>query len=452
MSVRARRAVLVVGLAGAGLVAAPSSAAPTPAVRIASVSTTGVLGNGPSQSPTLSADGKYVAFLSWADNLVPRDTNAGSDVFVRDLTRSLTRLVTQDTAGEQAAPPSAFVAGLSKDGRYVAFSSQAGNLVPGDTNGDSDAFVRDLRYGITTRVSLAEDGSQIMGSHADGISGDGRYVVFTSSYRFVVPGDDNREPDVFVRDLKKGTTRVVSVASDGTLGNGLSQIADISADGRYVVFTSHATNLVPGDTNETSDVFRHDLKTGETIRLSVGPGGRQTTGSRPGSPGTYTVASSFASISANGRLVAFYSFGDGLVDGPHAAGDVYVRDVRTSTTTLVSRGLGGAAANRSGPAGSLPDVRPDVSGDGRYVAFESWASNLVPGDTNGWADGFVHDLKKGTTRRVTTGLVGQQGNLPAYDLVIDHDGDTVAFMALANNLGPMDDNGHADVVVARLKK
>jgi Tol biopolymer transport system component len=448
-----RRACLAAGAAVlvlVGLAAAPGTAAPAPALQYASVSTRGVLGNSYSQSPVISADGKYVAFNSWSDNLVPRDTNGQPDVFVRDLARGLTRRITVDTAGEQADGSFAFVADISKDGRYILFNSDAGNLVPGDTNEQGDAFVHDRRHGITTRVSVGADGGELpRGGGGYGISADGRYVAFTGLCDCAVPGDTNRRDDVHVRDLRTGAMRIVSVASDGTQGNDFSHVADISANGRYVAFVSHATNLVPGDTNGTSDVFRHDLRTGETIRVSVGPGGRQSTGARPGSP-DFVVASMWPAISKDGRHVAFFSYGDGLVDGPHATSDVYVRDVTTGTTTLVTAGLDGAAANRSGP--DLPDIVPSISDDGRHVGFVSWASNLVTGDTNDWNDGFVRDLRKRVTKRVTVGPEGQQGLLPSQEIDVDGNADTVAFSTQAENFLPGDSNGRPDILVTRVKR
>jgi Tol biopolymer transport system component len=453
MRTRVRRgggvAALLVGLALAVASAASSAAASKPAVEVASVSTGGALGNGPSWFSVLSADGKHVAFSSSASNLVPGDTNGQEDVFVRDLKRGLTRRATLDTAGEQAAGTSAKAAGISRSGRFVAFTADAGNLVPGDTNGQRDAFVRDLRYGVTTRASLTWDGGEIGGtSFAEGISGDGRYVVFTASCGCVVPGETaTGTSDVYVRDLKKGTTRRVSSASDGTRGNGSSYTAAIAGDGRYVAFTSRATNLVPGDTNGTSDVFRHDLKTGETVRVSVGAGGAQTTG---GKPGDDTLASDEPSLSDNGRWVAFFSYGQGLVAGPHATGDVYVRDVRNGVTTLVSAGPGGGA-NDSAP--DHPALRPSVSGNGRYVGFTSFSTNLVADDTNGLADGFVRDLKKGLTRRVTLNAAGEQANGESgFHLDVDRDGDTFVFTSTATNLADTDTNTDLDVYVARPKK
>jgi hypothetical protein len=445
---RAAAVALVAGIAGAGLAGTPSAAASRPAVEIASVSTGGVQANNFSWIPAVSADGRHVAFSSSSSNLVPGDTNGREDVFVRDLSRGLTRRATLDTAGEEAVGTTARGADLSKDGRYVMFTTDAGNLVPDDTNQQRDVFVRDMRHGITTRVSLTSVGGEISRfSIGDGISDDGRYVVFTTACGCVVPGDTYKGvDDVYVRDLKQGTTRRVSVASDGTWGDASSSDGSISANGRYVAFASAATNLVPGDTNGTTDVFRRDLKTGVTTRVSVGPGGRQTTGGQQFNPG---FGSGKPSISANGYRVAFFASAAGLVDGPRGVDDVYVHDVKTGTTILASAGLGGVAND----AAQTVPITPSLSGDGRHVAFFSWATNLVAGDTNDVADGFVRDLRKGVTRRVTLGAAGEEANSAAgHDISLDRTGKTAAYTSGANNLVPGDSNNTLDVFVARLKK
>jgi Tol biopolymer transport system component len=428
--------VLVTATALTGTASAAPSLPKNQPVAV-SVSTTGVLGDGYSDFASVSADGKYVAFASSAANLVPGDTNGIRDVFVRDLKRGLTRRasVTTDgtqaennTTGSWAGNASSYYPYLSGDGRYLLFTSVVDNLVPGDTNDELDVFVRDLRHGITTRVSLGDKGQQGSLVFGTGISGDGRYVVLTGFCGCLVAGDSNFWPDVMVRDLKKGTLRIVSRASDGTQANGSSDGGPISADGRYVVFTSYASNLVPGDTNGTIDVFRHDLKTGETIRVSVGPGGRQATGGG----GSWSP-----SVSKNGRLVAFTSDADGLVDGAHGARDVYVRDLKTGVTTLVTPGIGG-------PANAAVSTA-QITAEGGYVGFQSAATNLVPGDTDGATDFFVRDLKRGTTRLIAP-TVEVHGSVS-----LDDDGEVVAFESESAGLVPGDTNGTRDVVAQRIR-
>ncbi len=242
--------------------------------------------NGASGSATISASGRYVAFESAASNLVARDTNRKVDVFVRDLATGKTSRVSVSSRGVQAGckvwcestQPS-----LSTDGRYVAFESSATNLVRGDTNKLADVFVRDRRTGRTERVSVTSKGKQAgadhtnNGSNAPSISGDGRYVAFHSADSNLVPGDTNRTFDVFVHDRKTGRTTRISVSSAGPQANGENVGApSFSADGRYVAFNSLATNLVPGDTkdNDILDVFVRDLRAGTTTIASLGSAGQ----------------------------------------------------------------------------------------------------------------------------------------------------------------------------------
>jgi Tol biopolymer transport system component len=210
---------------------------------------------------------------------------------------------------------------ISGDGRYVAFMSRATNLVSGDTNGADDVFVHDLQTGQTERVSVSSTAAQGLGSSSSpNISSDGRYVVFSSSAINLVSGDTNLAPDVFVRDRQIGVTTLVSVASDGTQGSDGSSVPDISADGRWVVFFSAAGNLVSGDSNSGLDVFVHDRQAGATSRVSVATGGQQAAGAGGvGGPAT--------AISDDGRYVAFHSDSSDLVtDDTNAKVDVFVHD------------------------------------------------------------------------------------------------------------------------------
>ncbi len=226
----------------------------------------------------------------------------------------------------------------------------------------------------TWRVSADSSGVDGNGgSYEPSISGDGRFVAFWSPATNLVPGDTNSKEDVFVHDRQSGTTTRVSVDSLGVQGNGASLFPSISGDGRFVAFQSRATNLVPGDTNGWSDVFVHDRQTGTTTRVSVDSSGVQG-----------NLDSSFPSISGDGRFVAFYSFANNLVSGDtNGRADVLVHDRQSGTTTRVS-------IDSSGIQGKSLSEHPSISGDGRFVAFESAATNLVPGDTNAKRDVFVH--------------------------------------------------------------
>lgn len=342
---------------------------------LVSVNSLGAPGNGFSglYGFSITPDGRYVAFESRASNLVPGDTNGSSDLFLRDRLNGTTERVSVATGGGEGNSNSWYPS-ISVDGRYVAFTSLASNLVPGDTNGTWDVFVRDRQSATTERVSVGGGGLQgNLGSYTPSISSDGRFVAFESLATNLVPGDSNGISDVFVRDRLTSTTERVSVDSGGSQGNAPSASAHISADGRYVAFTSVSTNLVPGDTNGSWDIFVHDRLNGATERVSVATGGTQADG--------YSFG---ASISQDGRYVAFSNGASNLVPGDTGYSDIFVRDRLSGTTELVSVTTGGAH-------GLGNSEKPSISPNGRFVAFWSYARNLVPGDSNGYYDVFLHD-------------------------------------------------------------
>ncbi len=256
-----------------------------------SVASDGTQANGFSLFSSISADGRYIVFNSEATNLVSGDTNGYWDIFVHDRQTGQTSRVSVASDGTQGNGNTSYQTYISADGLYVVFSSEATNLVSGDTNNEMDVFVHDRQTGQTSRVSIASDGTQAnMLAGADSISGDGRYVVFSSMASNLVSGDTNGDVDVFVHDQQTGETSRVSIASDGTQGNGDSSDAFISADGRFVVFYSHANNLINGDTNNDFDVFVYDRQTGHTVRASIAFNGAEANG-----------GSGAASISTDGR-------------------------------------------------------------------------------------------------------------------------------------------------------
>jgi Tol biopolymer transport system component len=283
---------------------------------------------------------------------------------------------------------------ISADGRFVAFESLASNLVPRDTNGTRDVFVHDRQTATTERVSVGGNNRQANGfSNPNSISGDGRFVVFSSFASNLVQGDTNQQLDVFVRDRQARTTQRVSVSSSGAEGDGASSRADISADGRFVVFESTATNLVPSDTNGQRDVFVRDLQAGTTQRVSVSSSSAEGDGGSP-SNGIRGGIHFGPAINGDGRFVVFDSQATNLVPGdtntcgaffPTAGRcpDVFVHDRATGSTTRVSVDSSGAQAD-----GASTD--PAISGDGSVVSFFSAASNLVVGDTNASPDIFAH--------------------------------------------------------------
>lgn len=405
----------------------------------ASTGVDGREGDGSSSRTSISADGRFVAFQSSASNLVPGDTNGRSDIFLNDRKTGITELISIGSDGSGASAGS-LAPSVSGNGGLVAFQSAASNLVADDTNGDWDVFVRDRSTGTMELMSMATDGSQGNdGSFAPSFSADGRFVAFYSDASNLVPDDTNNAPDVFVHDRETGTTERVSVGPDGSQGtarpapplgfpsNGGSYFPSISGEGRYVSFWSSASDFVPDDTNERSDVFVHDRDTGTTERVSLGP--------EEGDGHSYT-----SSISADGRYVAFESWASNLVPGDtNRAPDVYLHDRLTGETQRISVGWGGSQ-------GDDYSFSPSISGDGRFVAFHSLASNLVPGDT-GNSDVFVHDRITGTTELVSIGLGEEPAEGNSSTPSITADAGHVAFDSEATNLVIGDGNGTGDVFV-----
>lgn len=389
-------------------------------------------GQGGSYGGSISADGRYVVFASAASTLVPLDTNLAIDVFLRDRVAGVTKRISTSNSGEQGdggsggGPAMGNGPAISADGRYVAYGSMATNLVTGDTNNTADIFLYDRVARTTTRVSIGSGGEQANGpSWEDSISGDGRYVAFTSSASNLVANDTNLADDVFVHDRLTGVTKRVSVDGANHQANHGAHSPSISADGRYVAFASYASNLVDGDTNNATDVFVRDLAQGVTTRVNHTYDGGQD-GWGAGSP----------SISADGRYVSFLTGSPNIVQNDtNDQIDVFVVDRDSDITTRVNVSSSGAQAN--GESGA-PAV---LSANGRYVAFASGASNLVAGDTNDRADVFVRDRTTGRTTRVSLSSNNSQAiwggsHAPA----ISADGRYVVFVSASMTLVPGDTN------------
>jgi hypothetical protein len=293
-------------------------------------------------------------------------------VFLRNRQNGTTELISIGMGGASGAGQSRDPY-ISLNGRFVAFESEAPDLVPGDTNGAWDVFVRDRLRGTTERVSVRSDGTQGGAASRDPAISSGRFVVFHSHASNLVQGDSNHRADVFIHDRRSKTTRRVSLSSTGAQARrGTSANATVSASGRYVAFDSTANDLVANDTNGDRDIFVRDMKGGTTERASVGPGRVQSNDD-----------SFDPSISSSGRWVSFESNASNLVNrDSNGQEDAFVHDRTGRKTIRVSIRTNGKQAK----GGRSDDAA--ISGDGRFVVFESEATNLVRGDTNGADDVF----------------------------------------------------------------
>jgi Tol biopolymer transport system component len=316
--------------------------------------------NSAGADPDISADGRFVVF----------ESVVGRGIYVRDRLTGTTELVSVNSDG-QSGNGRSYQPAISANGRFVVFTSKATNFVAGDTNNLQDVYLHDRRTGITERISIGPGGKQASRpSFQPVVTNDGRFVAFYSAAKQLVANDTNDSDDVFVRDRTAGVTERVSVASDG------SQIAysgypAISGAGRFVTFASGATNVVPGDPYSVGGVYVRDRLNGTTKRISADPRG------------------GMSSITPDGRFVAFEG------SAPNGMLGVFLYDRWTRSTKLASVGVNGELGDAaSGDSDGDPWVfAPTVSADGRFVAFQSYATNLVPADTNNRPDVFVRDLQ-----------------------------------------------------------
>lgn len=329
----------------------------------------------------------------------------------------------------------AFGAALSADGRYVVFKSSSDALVLGDTNFCDDVFLRDMDAGTTMRVSMTYDGLEANGCSGEpNISGDGRYVVYVSEASNLVPDDTNNATDLFRYDRQTGAVVRVNVTITGgeLPGVSLAQPA-ISFDGRYIAFTTDEP-LVITDTNGWGDVYVKDMVTGDLTLVSVSSAG--------------AVGDLFSlepTITFDGRYVAFESYSTLAPDDTNDKEDIYVHDRQTGQTVRASVTVTGAQGANMGSLGGAYD--PHLAGYGRYVVFWSFYTNLVVSDTNNTADAFVKDLETGAVWRVSVGAGGLQANNASDKALISADGRFVVFGSEATNLAPNDTNNRYDIFV-----
>lgn len=390
-------------------------------------------GDGPSSNAAVSADGRFVAFASEAGNLVSNDSNDLPDVFLHNSQTGATIRVSVAYDGGDPDGASDWPA-ISADGRFVAYQSFADNILLIDNNMEPDIFVYDRQTGTTERASLTSGGNPAAGaSYEPALSADGRYVAFTSSAINLDPADEDPAYDVFLHDRQTGHTELVSFNAAGTGGAGFTSAPALSADGRFVAFSSSAADVVPGDDNDLEDVFIRDRQTGTTARVSVAAGGGDANGD-----------SYEPSLSADGRFVAFWSLAGNLTgDDGGGWANVYVRDRQTGQTALLSRGDGGDP-----PDGH--SSRPRLSADGRTVVYESEATNLTGDpDDNQVADVFLTDRQTGATARLSVGAAGP-GDGESLRPAISPDGGFVAFHSDAANLVGDDGNGVTDIFLRDL--
>ena len=391
----------------------------------------GADGEGESLNPSVSRNGRFVAFDSDADNLVNGDSNGFSDVFLYDRLTGTTTRVSRNTGGGDPNGGS-FNPVISPDGRFVAFDSDATNLIANDGNEFTDVYLYDRQTDNMTRVSVAPGGNPPDGNSINStLSADGRYVAFDSDAGNLVAGDSNGFPDIYVHDRQTGTTTWVSRNTEGGESDGFNLFPSLSADGRFVAFDSDSTNLVAGDGNDATDVFLHDRQTGTTIRVS-----RNTEGGDPDGE------SFFPSMSGNGRFVAFESDAPNLIeDDENGNTDIFVFDRQTGTTTRVSKSTSGGDTDDE-------SFNPHISENGRRIAFESFATNLVPeGDEEifGIINVFVYDRLTETTTWMSKNTEGTQPNGDSTNTSLSADGRFAGFQSEGTNLVEGDENDFTDV-------
>ena len=422
---------------------------------------------------------KSTEFPTTAGAYEIRHNRVGWDAYITKFEFEASEVIDQDqTEGDLKSDQPA----VSADGRVVAFSSLAKNLVPGDTNQRSDVFVHDRSTGTLTRVSVASDGTQgNQRSWRPALSAQGRYVVFESDATTLVSGDTNGNTDVFLHDRQTQETTRVSVPVDGGQGDGPSTRPVVSPDGRLVAFASSATNLVVNDTNSQSDIFVYDRDTETLERVSVESGGIQWeadstdpafsadgtlvvfTAKQPNNPRAIYVHdresrttelasvnslgvagkkySQKAVLSGDGQTVVFESLANNFVQGDrNRVRDIFVRDLNGQTTIRISEAT-------DGTDGDAESTQPAVNTDGSVSVFSSLATNLVEGDTNSVEDVFVYDAENDTIARVSVARDGTDANGASMEPVVSADGRYVVFTSVASNLVASDTNGQADVFV-----
>lgn len=335
--------------------------------------------------------GDVVVFASSASNYVTADTNGVGDIFAYTRSSGAIDRLSRNNSGVEGDGSSSHP-GVSADGRYVVFESAATNLVSGDTNAAMDVFLYDRDDDTIARISLTSAALQSNGdSFSPAISDDGEIIAFASDATNLVSGDTNAATDIFIYVRASGAVTRISLTTAGVQGNGTSGSPALSSDGQYVAFASSATNLVSGDTNGVTDIFLRDRDADTTVRISLSSTGAGADG-----------ASANPSISDDGSIIAFESAAANITAGDtNSSLDVFTRNTATSTNELISLGSGDVQ-------GDGDSRYPVVSGTGRYIGYQSEATNLVTGDTNSATDIFIRDRTDSVTVRASVKTRGQQ--------------------------------------------
>jgi len=403
----------------------------------------GQAAEGRSEAPAVNLNGTGVAYNSNALNLVsPPVQSFRNQVYLRpiaDVTSQLISKAPDGKAGNFPSEPGGFAPSVSADSRFVAFSSQATNLVPDDSNGLEDVFVYDRESGQMELISRTPTELANGVSSFPRLSADGRYVAFQSNASNLVDNDTNNTTDVFLYDRQDHVMRLVSVSNTGALGNGRSLTPSISADGRVITFASRATNLVSTPLSGAFEqIFVTDWQSNAIELASVNDAGQPA-----------NEISFLPVLTSDGGTVAFKSEAFNLVpNDTNGEPDVFVRERAAGDTQRVSVDSFGNQSNGLSAA-------PGISGDGRFVAFASFASDFVPEDGNGLGDVYVYDRfppgrSQGLIARVTVGLDGAQPDAGVTDfpVSISTDGRWIAFSSAATNLVPNDTNNDIDAFLA----
>jgi Tol biopolymer transport system component len=391
----------------------------------------GKLGDFGSGTRGLSANGRYVLFSTNAKNFARKDASGDEDAYVLDRWTGVQHRASQNSAGIKAKL-SCFDARMSPDAHYVVYWTGSNNLDPRDTNSAVDVFVHDRINGTTELASVNSLG--VVGNAASAlpsVSGDGRWVCFASDSTNFEPGDSGLWTDIFVHDQISGITERIDRTPSGGWPSGHALGSAVSSDARFIAYTSKAPDIVPNDTNGAEDLFLYDRSTQVTERISVANDGTEANGE----------TNYLFTMSSDARYFAFASTASNLTVGDtNGDFDVFVRDRYLQTTECVSVALDGLPSN--GLSGA-----PFVSDDGRFIAFGSHGSNVIIGDDNQTADAFLRDRTAGQTVLITATPWGSVGHLGAFPSAISSDGRWVGFFGESRDYVAGDYNGKSDAFV-----